>query len=223
MGTTIITPGGGAPTPGQASAANAYQALFDTAYYASKPPAFQPLYSGRAGAAMYAAVPLTQDEVNAQIARLLAQGYIIDEQIDFLGLDPYTIMYVRQQYGNTWVPAGLGDVSATSEPPVMYTGPVPSGAIKVSTLLSDFPFYPIPPVDTPITPPTPEAQNPVGIRIIAQVPSQPGFVGDVFRCAVANDGFALSATWTGQSGSFVGTWTKQALEMGLMTVWTKTS
>lgn len=220
MGSQVITP---APTPGQASAANAYQALFNAAYYASKAPAFQPLYSGRAGAQMYAASPLTQDQVNTLVAQLLAQGYIIDEQIDFLGMDPYTIMYCRQQYGNTWVPAGLGDVPATTEPPTVYTGPVPAGAIKVSTLLSDYPPYPAPTPAAPVTPPIPQAANPVGIRIIAQVPSQPNYVGDVFRCAVADDGYALGATWTGASGAFSGTWTKQALEMGLMTVWTKTA
>ncbi|HVO99532.1 MAG TPA: hypothetical protein VMT15_15785 [Bryobacteraceae bacterium] len=223
MGTQTTTPGGGAPTPGQTSAANAYQALFNTAYYASKAPAFQPLFSGRAGAQMYAAQPLTQDQVNTLIAQLLAQGYIIDEEIDFLGMDPYTIMYCRQQYGNTWVPAGLGDVPAQTEPPVTYSGPVPAGAIKVSTMISDYPPYPVSAPTEPVTPPIPQAANPVGIRIIAQVPSQPNYIGDVFRCAVANDGYALGATWAGISGAFSGTWTKQALELGLMTVWTKTA
>ena len=213
----------GPPTPGQASAANAYQALFNTAYYASKATAFQPLYSGRAGAALYKSDPLTWDQVNTLISQLLAQGYTIDEQIDFLGMDPYTIMYCREQYGNTWVPAGLGDVPGTSEPPIRYTGPVPAGAIKVSTLLSDYPPYPVPTPTEPVTPPIQQAANPVGIRIIAQIPQQPGNVGDIFRCAAANDGYALGATWTGVSGAFNGTWTKQALEMGLMTVWTKTA
>jgi hypothetical protein len=74
-----------------------------------------------------------------------------------------------------------------------------------------------------VAPPTPQAANPVGIRIIAQVPSSPNFVGDIFRCAVANDGYPFGATWQGTSGTFTGTWTKQSLEMGLMTVWTKTA
>jgi len=212
-----------APTPGTASPGNVYQAQFNQAFYASKPPAFQPLYNGRWGAANVAQAPLTQAQINTLIAQLLAQGYIIDEEIDFLGMDPYTIMYCREWYGNTWVPAGLGDVAATSEPPATYTGPVPAGAIKVSTLISDYPPYPVPADNTPVVPPTPQAANPVGIRIIPQVPAAPNFVGDVFRCAVANDGYALGATWSGRAGTFTGTWTKEALELGLMVVWVKTA
>ncbi len=223
MGLSVTTPGGGAPTPGQASAANAYQALFDTAYYASKAPAFQPLYNTRAGALMSAAAPLTQDQVNALVAQLLAQGYVIDEEIDFLGMDPYTIMYCRQQYGIPWVYPGLGNVLTSPESGVTPSGPIPAGAIKTSTLISDYPPYPVPASGGPVTPPTPEAANPVGIRIIAQVPAQPNFVGDVFRCAVPNDGYGYGATWRGTTGLFSGTWTKEALEAGMMTVWTKTA
>ncbi len=223
MGLFVTTPGGGAPTPGQASAANAYQALFDAAYYASKAPAFQPLYSGRAGAQMSAAAPLTQNQTIALIAQLLAQGYVIDEEIDFLGMDPYTIMSCRQQYGIPWVYPGLGNALTSPESGVTPSGPAPAGAIKTTTLISDYPPYPVTANSAPVTPPTPEAANPVGIRIIAQAPSQPNYVGDVFRCAAANDGYVLGAAWTGASGAFSGTWTKQALEMGLMTVWTKTA
>jgi hypothetical protein len=219
MGTIITTPP--APTPGQASAANAYQALFNAAYYASKPPAFQPLYNGDAGAQNGTAQPLTQDQRIALVSQLIAQGYTIDEEIDFIGWDPYTTMVIREAYGDTYVPAGLGNVTSVTPQPAQFIGPVPPGAIKVSTLISDYPPYPVP--ATPVTPPIPQAANPVGIRIIAQVPSQPNFAGDVFRCAVANDGYALGSTWSGTSGVFTGTWTKQALEMGLMTVWTKTA
>jgi hypothetical protein len=88
-------------------------------------------------------------------------------------------------------------------------------------MIEDYPPYPV--AITPVTPPTPQAANPIGIRIIPQVPSQPNYVGDIFRCAVANDGYAIGDTWTGTSGAFTGTWTKQALEMGVMIVWTKTA
>lgn len=216
-----------APTPGTASAANAYQASFNPAYYASKPPAFQPLYGGRPGCPV--TTSLTQDQTWALVGQLIAQGFTIDEEIDAEAMDPYTTMFMRELYGNTWEPAGLGATQVTdiSQPgavvtPGMYSGPVPAGQIKVSTLLADYPPYPVP-VGPPPPPPTPQAANPVGIRIIPQVPSQPNYVGDVFRCAVPNDGFAIGATWTGTSGSFGGIWTKQALEMGVMVVWTKTA
>jgi hypothetical protein len=209
-------------TPGVSSAANAYQTAFNTAYYASKPPAFQPLYAGRPGA-MASSAPLTQDQTWTLIGQLIAQGWTIDEEIDAESMDPYTTMFMRELYGNTWEPAGLGAASSTTVlTPSEYSGPVPAGQIAVSTLISDYPPYPVP-ANGPVTPPTPQAANPVGVRIIAQIPSAPNYVGDVFRCAVANDGYAIGESWTGTSGAFTGTWTKQALEMGVMIVWTKTT
>jgi hypothetical protein len=222
MGTQITTPGGDAPTPGESSAANAYQQLFDAAYAASKPPAFQPLYNGYSWGSSPDAAQLAQADRWALVAQLIAEGWVIDEEIEFDGFDPYSTMYMRQLYGDTWVPAGLGNVASAVEPPSQYIGPVPAGAIAVSTLLSDYPPYPVPAVNAAVIPPTPQATNPVGIRIIPQVPSQPNYIGDIFKCAVANDGYAVGATWTGTSGSFTGTWTKQALELGMMIVWTKT-
>ena len=219
MGTQITT-------PGVSSAANAYQTTFNTAYYTSKPPAFQPLYGGRPGCPVTSG--LTQDQAWALVGQLIAQGWTIDEEIDAEGMDPYTTMFMRELYGNTWEPAGLGAVQVTdiSQPgavvtPGMYNGPVPAGQIKVSTMIADYPPYPVP--TTPVPPPTPQASNPIGIRIIPQVPAQPNFVGDIFRCAVASDGYAIGDSWTGTSGAFTGTWTKQALEMGVMIVWTKTA
>jgi hypothetical protein len=215
MGTQITT-------PGVSSAANAYQTAFNTAYYNSKPPAFQPLYSGRPGAAMTSSSPLTQDQAWALVGQLIAQGWAIDEEIDAESMDPYTTMFMRQLYGNSWEPAGLGAIQSTEVvTPGEYSGPVPDGQIKVSTMIEDYPPYPV--QITPVPPPTPKAASPVGIRVIPQVPSQPNFVGDVFRSAVANDGYAIGDSWTGSSGAFTGTWTKQALEMGVMIVWIKTA
>ena len=146
MGTQITT-------PGVASAANAYQTAFNTAYYASKPPAFQPLYAGRPGAAMSSSTPLTQDQVWTLVGQLIAQGWIIDEEIDAECMDPYTTMFMRELYGNTWEPAGLGATQSTEVlTPGQYSGPVPAGQIKVSTMISDYPPYPVP--AAPVTPPT---------------------------------------------------------------------
>jgi len=224
MGTQITPPGTTAPTPGVSSAANAYQTTFNTAYYASKPPAFQPLYGGRPGAALTSSYPLTQDQAWALVGQLIAQGWTIDEEIDAEGMDPYTTMFMRELYGNTWEPSGLGAVQSTEVlTPGQYSGPVPAGQIKVSTMVEDYPPYPVPVATVVTPPPTPQVANPVGIRIIPQVPSQANFVGDVFRCAAANDGYAIGESWTGSSGAFSGTWTKQALEMGVMIVWTKTA
>jgi hypothetical protein len=131
-------------------------------------------------------------------------------------------MFMRELYGNTWEPAGMGAVQSTEVlTPGIYNGPVPPGQIKVSTMIEDYPPYPVAP--TPVTPPTPQAANPVGIRIIPLVPPQPNYVGDIFRCAVANDGYAIGDTWAGTSGAFTGQWTKQALLGGMMIVWTKTA
>ena len=215
MGTQINSSGGGA-------FATAYQALFNAAYYASKPPAFQPLYQGRPGSANPSGYPLTQDEAWTLVGQLIAQGWTIDEEIDAEAMDPYTTMFMRELYGNTWEPAGMGKVvSSQVINPGMFGGPVPAGQIKVSTMIEDFPPYPAPP-SGPVTPPTPHASNPVGIRIIAQVPSQPGYVNDIFRCALANDGYGVGDVWTGGTGAFTGEWTKQALLGGMMIVWTKT-
>ena len=219
MGTSIQQPG-----PGASSAANAYMLLLDTAYAASKPPAFAPLFNGYGWGSTPDAAQLTRADREALIAKLIAEGWIIDEEIDFCGFDPYSVMYMRQLYGNSWVPAGLGNVSSLTESPSLYTGPVPAGAIKVSTLLSDYPRYPVPAAgEPPVAAPIPQAANPVGIRIIPQVPAQANYVGDIFKCTAANDGYAMGATWSGMSGAFTGTWTKQALELGAMIVWAKTA
>ena len=206
------------PTPGQA---NPYQVLFNAAYKASKPPAFQPLYDGT----------LSQEDRWKLVGQLIAQGWIVDEEIDAEFMDPYTTLFMRALYGQTWEPAGLGEtqVANVNDPgavitPGQFTGPVPPGQIKVSTLIEDYPPFPVPATPaTPVPPPTPKAANPIGIRIIPQVPAQKNYVGDVFRCALANDGYNVGDTFTGTSGAFSGTWTKTALMFGTMICWTKTA
>ncbi len=165
---------------------------------------------------------LMQDQAWILVGQLITQGWVVDEEIDAEGMDPYTIMFMRALYGNTWEPAGLGAVQSSEVlTPGMYSGPIPAGQIKVSTMIEDYPPYPVSPVE-PVTPPNPRVANPIGVRIIPQIPSQPNYVGDVFRCAVASDGFAIGDNWSGTSGVFSGEWTKQALLAGMMIVWTKT-
>src|SRR5580692_317887 len=149
MSTPAPEPGGGNPT--------SYQAQFNQAYYSSKNPAFWPFYAGRpdsAGSGRWSNLPsLTPQQVWTLFARLLALGYILDEEIEGDGLDPYSTMYMRSvRYGQTWEPAGTGDVQVVSinQPgavvtPGEFTGPVPEGQIKVSILLSDYPAYVAPP------------------------------------------------------------------------------
>jgi hypothetical protein len=223
-----------APTPG--GAGNAYQGLFNATYYASKPSVFWSLFAGRPDTGRTDRwsnlAPLTQAQTWALVAQLIAAGWAVDEEIDAEGMDPYTTMFMRELYGNTWEPRGTGAVQVTdiTQPgavvtPGMYSGPVPAGQIKVSTMLEDYPPYPQAATGTPVAPPTPLSPNPVGIRIIPQVPAQANYVGDVFRCAVANDGYPTDGTgkWTGTSGAFSGTWTKESLEAGIMIVWVKTA
>ena len=203
-------------------AASNYVGLFDTAYAASKPPVMQPLYAGTFWGSNPNGRQPTQAERWAICRAAQVAGYVFDEEIDGLGWDPYSVMAQRELYGDTWEPAGLGNVRATTESPTTYSGIMPPGQIKVSTLLSDYPAFPVPAAGLAVAPPPiPRAAHPVGIRIIPQVPSQANYVGDIFKCAIANDGFAVAASWSGTSGAFTGTWTKQALELGMMIVWTK--
>ena len=132
-----------APTPGTASAANAYQTAFNSAYYLSKDPIYDPLFGGRPGSGMPNALPLTQAEAWALVAKLIAAGWIVDEEIDAEGMDPLTTMYMRQLYGQDWEPAGLGQTQSTEViTPGEYSGPRPTGTILVSTNIADFPINP---------------------------------------------------------------------------------
>lgn len=209
----------------------AFPGIFNGTYYQSKHPDFDPLFNGRPGSRNPSGTELAGEARWELIGKLIAAGHIVDEEIDAEGMEPYTVMFMRQLYGQTWEPNGLGEVKVTgvNQPgavvtPGMFTGPVPAGAIKVSTMLEDYPPYPMPASGSaPPPPPIPHAANPIGIRIIPQVPSKPNFVGDVFRCATANDGYDVGDTWTGTSGAFTGEWTKQALLGGMMIVWTKTA
>jgi hypothetical protein len=158
------------------------------AYYASKPPLMQGLYINRPGGPT--GTDLTSDQITALINQCLAAGEVIDEQIDFWGWDPFSIMSDRLMQGILWVPAGLGNVTGTSViTPGEFAGPQPPGTIKSSVTLSDYPPYPVAPTPTPgVQPasvgayiagpyyqPTPGTLPPVGTIIgaykLVQIPS----------------------------------------------------
>jgi hypothetical protein len=156
------------PTPGVASTANAYQAAFDTAYYASRPPQFQPLYYGRPGVTVpQGQGPLTQTQFNALIASLVAtpptnpttgQPFYIIEQIECWGMDPYTVELWNAAYGNTYFPPGAGNVTGSLViTPGQYSGPVPLGDNPVVTNLALLTPWPS---TTPTTAATPTTVGP---------------------------------------------------------------
>ncbi len=220
-----------APTPGVASAANAYQAQFNAAYYNSKAQAFQPLYQGRPGSSLPASFyPLsTVDQWNL-CGTLISQGFIVDEQIDCQSWDPLTTMMMRQMYGDTWEPAGAGAVQVTSvaQPGAVVaqsarTGPVPAGAIPVCVLISCYPPFPVPASPTAVVQPLAPVPNPIGaVEFFSG--SAPAYIGSEFKCIVGSnnqDGYAFGATWTGTSQGLTGTWQKVSVMLGMASAWQK--
>lgn len=202
-------PGLGTNTPG-----NSAQLVFNAAYYASKPPAFQPLYAGRPGSSLSSGNALSSQDRLALINQLLSGGATIDEQIDFDGFDPYTTMFIRQLYGDTWVPAGLGAVQCVTI--VQYgcvvvptTGPVPTGAIKISVNPGDYTPYPVPT-------PTPTTSGTVGPQAIGPYYSVSGPVPTV----------GTQVSWTNPVNGKTGTCTLSQIPNnfmigggGVMNVW----
>lgn len=167
-----------------------FQQQFLAAYIASKPPAVRALWP-------VVADGFDDNARQAIVSQLVAQGYILDNQIDVWNWDPMTTMLVRTEQGMTTVPA--------------YNN---AGTIKVSILLSDYPPFPTPPPNVVVTPPIPKVANPVGAPI---------GIPNWYRCAVAQDGYGLGDTWTGTAFGATGTWTKTAEEAGIMIIWIKTA
>ena len=208
--------GGGGPAT--------YQDLFNQAYYESKNPVFWPLFGSRPdskGNARWSALPtLTQADTWKVVAKLIAAGWIVDEEIDAAtDTDPFTIMYMREKYGQTWEPAGMGETQSTEVlTPGQYSGPVPSGAIKVTTNIADLVPY-VPPVPPPTPPAAGKMANPIGRRL--SFGNAATALGDNFG-VTATDGYDVGETWTGTVGTYSGTWTKEDIMAGMMEVWTKT-
>jgi hypothetical protein len=208
-----VAGGGGNPT--------SYQYAFDVAYYNSKPPSFQPLYNGLAGAQNATQPQLSQSDRVALLNSLFAQGLPVDPFIEggAGNVDPFTIHYVRQLQGWAWVYPGTGLQTSSQVLGMGNVLPAPPGAIVTDTNVNDYKPYPKPVV----VPPSPVAKvpSPIGIRISFNNPING--VGDWWS-PTPNDGYNVTDTWTGVlSSGLSGTWTKQALEAGIMIIWTKTN
>lgn len=104
-------------------------------YKASKPPAVRALFDMPSGA--------ERDTLAHQLA---AQGYLLDVPIDVWNWGVVSTMWIRQTYGFTWQPSALMAPLPPGEYPV---GPVPPGAIKVSTDAKDYPPFEPPAVKPP--------------------------------------------------------------------------
>jgi hypothetical protein len=142
MGTQIATAGTpgltGPAAPSQQPPALAFAAI----YIASKNPMMLPLFNMRPSGLQNPM--LTQAQVNTLVNQCLAAGILIDEEIDFWGWDPWTVMSDRLMQGILWVPAGLGNATGTSViTPGEFSGPQPPGTIKVSITASDYPAWPV--------------------------------------------------------------------------------
>ena len=156
-------------------------AAFDAAYIASKPPAIQALFGMN-----------PQSNRPAEAYSLATQGYILDYWIDAIGADPYLAMVQRTVVDQfVWVPSSLQ--AQPGNPYTMQSGPVPPGAIKVSTNIADYPpFNPAPPVP-------PAAVSPIGSDLGFQIGGKEAF------SAQAGDPYPANAVYTGTAGTFVKT------------------
>lgn len=121
---------------------------FDNAYWASFKPEVQALRKME---------PFSPEREQKAIELALA-GAVIDRNLHAIGAtSPYYEMKLREKYGYTWVPSllqapGIGtDHPAFMMPPGVnapgiqpYPVNAPSGAVKVSTKLEDYPPYAAP-------------------------------------------------------------------------------
>ena len=171
------------------------QTQFDQAYRAAQPPEVRALMDMPADSPDAIAVRVTRG------AALAAKGYTIDAPIMIYGWDPYWCMTERANIGLTWVPsalqAGLGMPGQYSEPGLNTPGTLgpypatpPSGSIKVSTNVADYP-----PFDPPAPPAPAPAENtdPVG----------PLSVGNLYLSTIAGLAYPDGSTYTEARGTFL--------------------
>ncbi len=119
-----------AAQPGTTGAGNSWVSLpitlTDDIYWAAQNPELQKIRQMVTGVA--------RDQITLDLARA---GFIIDVPIHAWGWSPSITMYLRAQYGFTWVNNAL-------EPQGGGNGPVPPGKVKVSIDAKDYPAFPKP-------------------------------------------------------------------------------
>lgn len=93
---------------------------------------------------------------------LLMDGLILDPVIFMECDDPYESMIVREAEGFVWYP-GLGQ-AFPSDRTAMWSGPVPPGAIRISSKIADYPPF------APDPPPIPFDPNLIGPDLSFQMP-----------------------------------------------------
>jgi len=119
-----------AAQPGTTGAGNGWVSLpitlTDDIYWAAQPPEIQKVRQMVTG--------VDRDKITLDLAK---RGFLIDVPIHAWNWSPSITMYLRAQYGFTWVNNAL-------EPGGGGNGPVPAGKIKVSVDAADYPAWPKP-------------------------------------------------------------------------------
>ncbi len=141
------------------------QQIFNQAYNLHWPVATQALMKMNQGAAR-----------ESQAAALAQAGYSIDLEIMAWGGDPWVVMGIRLQFGQTWEPTALqlplgapNGYALPNEPiesgQTPYPVAPPPGSLIVSQNPADFlPFAPVvPPAPVPVS------TDPVGMHIIGNI------------------------------------------------------
>jgi len=105
--------------------------LTDDIYYAAQPHEIQALRQMTTG-----------DARTKRCQDLATKGFLIHVPIMVWGWDPTTYMGMMEQDGLTWAASAL-------MPPGDGSGPVPPGAIKISTKAKDYPAFDPPPPPEP--------------------------------------------------------------------------
>jgi hypothetical protein len=172
-----------APIAGGGGVVGSFQQDYNTAWYAWRPAAMQPLYYGRPGVPIpQGSAPLNQTQFQALIDHLVANVPVnpvtgalvpIVEIIDYEGADPWTMNYVASQsYGDTWWPAGQGSKQSTQVIQMGQYGGTPPAGTAFTPIIMDISLLTPWPSSTPPT-------SPVIINDLVGIQELPGEFGPV--------------------------------------------